>query len=36
MKVVVLYGEVSADAGMDEKDALVQVAAVSSALTDIG
>jgi D-alanine-D-alanine ligase len=36
MKVVVLYGEVSADAGTDEKDALVQVAAVSSALTDLG
>jgi len=36
MKVVVLYGEVSADAGMDEKDALVQVAAVSAALTDLG
>ena len=35
MKVVVLYGEVSADAGMDEKDVLVQVAAVSSALTDL-
>jgi D-alanine-D-alanine ligase len=36
MKIVVLHGEVSADAGMDEKDALVQVAAVSSALTDLG
>jgi D-alanine-D-alanine ligase len=36
MKVVVLHGEVSADAGMDEKDVLVQAATVSSALTDLG
>lgn len=35
MKVVILYGEVSTNAGMDEKDALVQVAAVSSALTNL-
>ena len=36
MKAVVLYGDVSEDAGMDEKDALVQVAFVSSALSDLG
>jgi D-alanine-D-alanine ligase len=35
MKVVVLHGEVSADAGMDEKDVLVQATTVSSALTDL-
>ncbi|NTW15935.1 MAG: D-alanine--D-alanine ligase [Syntrophaceae bacterium] len=35
MKVVILHGEVSADAGMDEKDVLVQATTVSSALTDL-
>lgn len=35
MKVVILYGEVSANAGMDEKDVLVQVDAVSSALMNL-
>jgi D-alanine-D-alanine ligase len=36
MKAVVLHGDVSEDAGMDEKDALVQAAFVSSALSDLG
>ena len=36
MKAVVLHGDVSEDAGMDEKDALVQAAFISSALSDLG
>ncbi|HYA13904.1 MAG TPA: hypothetical protein VEF33_06155 [Syntrophales bacterium] len=36
MKAVVLHGDVSEDAGMDEKDVLVQAAFVASALSDLG
>ncbi len=36
MKAVILHGDVPEDAGMDEKDALVQAAFVSSALSDLG
>ena len=36
MKAVVLHSDVPEDAGMDEKDALVQAAVVSSALSEMG
>ena len=36
MKAVVLHSDVPEDAGMDEKDALVQAAVVSSALSELG
>ena len=36
MKAVVLHGDVPEDAGMDEKDALVQAAFISSILSDLG
>jgi D-alanine-D-alanine ligase len=36
MKAVVLHSDVPEDAGMDEKDALVQTAVVSSALSELG
>jgi D-alanine-D-alanine ligase len=36
MKAVVLHSDVPEDAGMDEKDALVQAAVVSSALAELG
>ncbi|MGO9138179.1 MAG: D-alanine--D-alanine ligase [Syntrophales bacterium] len=36
MKVVVLHSDVTEDAGIDEKDALVQAAVVSSALSELG
>jgi D-alanine-D-alanine ligase len=36
MKAVVLHSDVPADAGADEKDALVQAAVVSSALSELG
>ncbi len=36
MKAVVLHSDVPDDAGMDEKDALVQAAVVSSALSELG
>jgi D-alanine-D-alanine ligase len=36
MKVVVLHSDVPEDAGIDEKDALVQAAVVSSALSELG
>jgi D-alanine-D-alanine ligase len=36
MKAVVLHSDVSAEAGADEKDALVQAAVVSSALSELG
>jgi len=35
-KAVVLHSDVPEDAGMDEKDALVQAAAVSSAISELG
>lgn len=36
LKAVVLHSDVPEDAGMDEKDALVQAAVVSSALSELG
>jgi D-alanine-D-alanine ligase len=36
LKAVVLHSDVPAEAGADEKDALVQAAAVSSALSELG
>ena len=36
MKAVILHGDVSDDAGMDEKDVLVQADFVSSILSDLG
>ncbi len=36
LKAVVLHSDVSAEAGADEKDALVQAAVVSSALSELG
>ncbi len=36
MKVAVIHGEVAEGAGQDEKDVLVQVAAVSEGLAALG